>query len=311
MKQLEPRTTPTIEDLKVWEETTRRMLNIPQRTINFGGDSGCCATELWFLRSIIRMRSFAEMDNGPPPVILEKEARLIAKRLSEIVNVNLEIKIVERSSEEISHFNILKEFFTGGVLIAEPCPWCGSKLLYGENNYSTWLRHPSECNCILAGTKISTAEVLKKWNCRAVREQLDIEHEDEDYELTEEERLEAIALQKLEMKPCPFCSTRLVYEQKYGVAALTHPDNGCFCAGINIGIQEAVKEWNDQPSKNVDVKIKDMPHADLECPHCGKMCKPKRNNKDGGASYRCNNSDAHDDFSPLPFRIDGDGEVHW
>lgn len=53
------------------------------------------------------------------------------------------------------------------------------------------------------------------------------------------------------------------------------------------------------------------PHADLECPVCGTVCKPVREYKEGGASYRCRNTTKHADFYPLYFRIDEDGELHY
>lgn len=52
-------------------------------------------------------------------------------------------------------------------------------------------------------------------------------------------------------------------------------------------------------------------HALLECPECGRLCRPRRNLKDGGVSYLCRNKNEHADFRDLRFRIDGDGELHF
>ena len=52
-------------------------------------------------------------------------------------------------------------------------------------------------------------------------------------------------------------------------------------------------------------------HASLECPECGAVCRPKRENKDEGASYVCHNIIRHANCADLPFRIDGDGELHF
>jgi hypothetical protein len=52
------------------------------------------------------------------------------------------------------------------------------------------------------------------------------------------------------------------------------------------------------------------PHADLECPECGSLCKPKRETADGGASYRCRRANNHADFREKSFRIDGNGDLH-
>lgn len=51
--------------------------------------------------------------------------------------------------------------------------------------------------------------------------------------------------------------------------------------------------------------------AYLECPECGKLCRPLRDHKDGGAGYRCINSAAHANSCSFPFYIDGNGDVDW
>jgi len=52
-------------------------------------------------------------------------------------------------------------------------------------------------------------------------------------------------------------------------------------------------------------------HAVLECPECGRPCRPKKDNKDGGSSYVCHNIIRHADSRDLRFRIDGVGELHY
>ena len=58
-------------------------------------------------------------------------------------------------------------------------------------------------------------------------------------------------------------------------------------------------------------KVKREPHAPLECPECGKLCEPRRETPDGGATYLCRNTEGHADFRALSFAIDSDGEVHF
>jgi len=73
--------------------------------------------------------------------------------------------------------------------------------------------------------------------------------------------------------------------------------------------EDIAPSWHEM---NEVLKYKKMTeHASLECPDCGEMCQPKRNLKNGGASYRCTNSGEHGDHRPLSFKIDGDGEVTW
>lgn len=52
-------------------------------------------------------------------------------------------------------------------------------------------------------------------------------------------------------------------------------------------------------------------HANLECPECGRLCRPQYKLKGGGASYLCRNKNAHADFRDLRFKIDGLGELHF
>lgn len=52
-------------------------------------------------------------------------------------------------------------------------------------------------------------------------------------------------------------------------------------------------------------------HASLECPECGRLCKPFRNLKNGGAVYRCADSRRHNNDRPLKFIIDGDGNLDY
>jgi len=49
-------------------------------------------------------------------------------------------------------------------------------------------------------------------------------------------------------------------------------------------------------------------HAYLECPECGKLCRPLRENKDGGASYRCTAKVHEAEAGPVSWRIDGNGD---
>ena len=61
--------------------------------------------------------------------------------------------------------------------------------------------------------------------------------------------------------------------------------------------------------KNKTQKLK--PHADLECPECGKLCKPQRQLKNGTASYCCTNSKEHVSFRNLRFKSDFIDLVSW
>lgn len=71
---------------------------------------------------------------------------------------------------------------------------------------------------------------------------------------------------------------------------------------------DTLVEWKGQLSLGTYGEARSK-HADLECPRCGGMCKPRWDTKDGGAVYRCRRIKSHEDFSMVSFRIDGEGNL--
>jgi len=244
------------EDLEVWIEATRRLLSIPQRTVKQPDGAVVCAVELRLLQSILRFRQLYRLKT--PHIILESEAKLVGKRLSQIVDAPIRIEIDIPSSEESAKIEKRKEEMQSAARTALPCPMCGASLDFKENHAGAWLQHPYQSECMLAAARIEK-EMLDKWNCREKLVQLarpapDPRFPDDgrDYGEAEKENAEEAAFfinVLANTKPCPFCRTRLIFRMQYGIPGLHHPDNGCFLGGQNYCMKEAVDLWNTRTTE--------------------------------------------------------------
>lgn len=64
-------------------------------------------------------------------------------------------------------------------------------------------------------------------------------------------------------------------------------------------------------SAPVDSQSAGSVRGSLECPECGEICQPSKENADGGFSYHCHNLKGHGLGKCLNFRIDKKGEIHF
>jgi hypothetical protein len=255
--KIEPRTNPTEEDLAVWIEATRRLLNIPQRTVTEPDGSVVCAVELRLLESMARLRNLYKL--AAPGIVLENEAKLIGKRIAAIVDAPVSLQIHIPTSEELKMIELQKSEMRQHAEKALPCPMCGESLRYAEDYAKGWLHHPWQSGCLLAAARIEKDEELKKWNCRKRLAQLTKPTADprfpddgQDYGEIEKENADEAAelLEMLESaKACPFCHTRLIFRQHYGIPGLHHPDNNCFLGGQDYCMKEAVDLWNTRTAE--------------------------------------------------------------
>lgn len=247
MERIEPRFIPTLEDLKVWEETTRRMLDIPQRTVDHRGSHVVVAAEIRLLEALVRLRTF--VDTKGPKMAVDGEARLLAKRLSQIAQIPIEVRIAHPTEKDLKRINVLREFMKEQESCMLPCPFCAESLRYHEEYDRGVLLHPYETDCLLASRELKTRDDVVRWNRRERLEQpVEIQYELEgiDLEIAEinrdDERLLRGAVDG--MMPCPFCDTHLVFDHEHGMPSLKHLSNGCFLDDTTIGLPEDLDAWN-------------------------------------------------------------------
>lgn len=239
---IEPRTTPTIEDLEVWLEATRRLLSVPQRVVKHRNEELVCATELSMLESMVRARSFAGM-KVPHQVIVE-EIKLLSRRLAEVLDLPVTIRLLELAPGDQERIAAQKRQMDQIEVL--PCPYCREVPRYEENHAGAWRQHSRSGQCFLSGMQLRDFGDVKKWNERGKREQLPAPPAPDDADIYWECDEDRNLMQRLLVgtAPCRFCHTRLVYREEYGIATLFHPQNGCILGEMVISDEYGVKGWN-------------------------------------------------------------------
>lgn len=243
----EPRLIPTVKDLEHWIDATREMLSTPARTVDGrDGNTYIYASEFSLLDSIVRMRKFCNGTAQVPEKVLEQEAELLSKRLSDVCNAPIEVRVKTTQAEKNPIGSAIASMRTIEPL---PCPWCKRTPIGYENKVRAWFTHPVRCDCILAGFMLKTEDEARCWN-----ERIDRINPEDVPEPTLEEAVRAVFEEEIPdtkelfeisrtLKPCRFCGVKPRLDVKYETASIVHPVNGCVLSDMHIGTETA-EGWN-------------------------------------------------------------------